>query len=92
MNITGRVGLKYNTILDPLPRWYASCQTKYEFFITGSLCSKQDLVRASAFPSRMHQRIQIQEEYALGPEEDGGGQQCDGDQGIEGEDVVERHP
>ena len=34
----------------------------------------------------MYQRIKIQEEYALRPEGDGGCQQCDRDQGIEGDD------
>ena len=40
----------------------------------------------------MYQRIKIQEEYALRPEGDGGCQQCDRDQGIEGEDVGEAVP
>ena len=40
----------------------------------------------------MHQRIKIQEEHAFGPEGDGGRQQCDRDQGIEGEDVLELCP
>ena len=40
----------------------------------------------------MNQRLKIQEDHALGPEGDGGGEQCDRNQGIEGEDVVEQCP
>ena len=45
-----------------------------------------------ALPSRVHQRLKIQKSMPWTRIGDGGGQKCDRDQGIEGEDVVELCP